>query len=204
VHRPNLAPGRAAPRLRTSSPRGCVAHPLTERFRQLKAPSFRTSTSSTVTAAAPLSGGNNGLSSSQTSSKNPGAHWPPEFYADFTSRVWITYRSHFYPIRDSSLTVLEREQAEAASGWSSNADFLQSAVETLVVRWREGVDERRGLGLHATNGSIVTCDGTHTSTFRARYVKISFVSSYLLTSPKNGGVPLNLCIPPIMRPTSRY
>jgi cysteine protease ATG4 len=80
-----------------------------------RAASFRTSTSSTVTAATPLSGGNNGLSSSQTSSKNPGAHWPPEFYADFTSRVWITYRSHFYPIRDSSLTVLEREQAEAAA-----------------------------------------------------------------------------------------
>ncbi|KAN0134671.1 hypothetical protein V8E53_007456 [Lactarius tabidus] len=79
-----------------------------------RAPSFRNSTSSTVTAAAPLSGGNNGLSSSQTSSKNPGAHWPPEFYADFTSRVWITYRSHFYPIRDSSLTVLEHEQTEAA------------------------------------------------------------------------------------------
>jgi cysteine protease ATG4 len=44
-----------------------------------RAASFRTSTSSTVTTAAPLGGGNNGLSSSQTSSKNPGAHWPPEF-----------------------------------------------------------------------------------------------------------------------------
>ena len=75
-----------------------------------RAPSFRTSTSSTVMASP------NTLSSPQTSSnKNPGAHWPPEFYADFTSRVWITYRSHFYPIRDSSLTVLEREQAEAAA-----------------------------------------------------------------------------------------
>ncbi|KAH9020204.1 hypothetical protein EDB85DRAFT_532534 [Lactarius pseudohatsudake] len=77
-----------------------------------RASSFRTTTSSTVTAA-PIS--SNALSSSQTSSsKNPAAHWPPEFYADFTSRVWITYRSHFHPIRDSSLTVLEREQVEAA------------------------------------------------------------------------------------------
>ncbi|KAH9016405.1 hypothetical protein EDB83DRAFT_2508558 [Lactarius deliciosus] len=77
-----------------------------------RASSFRTTTSSTVTAA-PI--GSNTLSSSQTSSsKNPAAHWPPEFYADFTSRVWITYRSHFHPIRDSSLTVLEREQVEAA------------------------------------------------------------------------------------------
>ena len=77
-----------------------------------RASSFRNSTSSTVTASP---GGSNALSSSQTSSKNLGAHWPPEFYADFTSRVWITYRSHFHPIRDSSLTVLEREQAEAAA-----------------------------------------------------------------------------------------
>ena len=48
-------------------------------------------------------------------SRHQGAHWPPEFYADFTSRVWITYLSHFYPIRDSSLTVLKREQAGAAA-----------------------------------------------------------------------------------------
>ena len=79
-----------------------------------RAPSFRTSASSSAISS-PV-GGNNALSPSQTSSnKNPGAHWPPEFYADFTSRVWITYRSHFYPIRDSSLTILEREQAEAAA-----------------------------------------------------------------------------------------
>ncbi|KAN0141543.1 hypothetical protein V8E53_000005 [Lactarius tabidus] len=62
--------------------------------------SSRTPTSSMVMAAA-LLGGNNALSSSQTSSKNPGAYWPPEFYADLTSRVWITHRSHFHPIPDS-------------------------------------------------------------------------------------------------------
>jgi cysteine protease ATG4 len=95
-------------------PRGCIADFLTSgSVNSRRAPSFCTSTSSTLTAASPV--GNNGLSSSQTSSKNPGAHWPPEFYADFTSRVWITYRSHFYPIRDSSPTVLEGEQAEDAA-----------------------------------------------------------------------------------------
>jgi cysteine protease ATG4 len=79
-----------------------------------RASSLRTSTSSNVTTTP---GENNDLSSSQISlsSKHPGAHWPPEFYADFTSRVWITYRSHFHPIRDSSLSALEREQAEAAA-----------------------------------------------------------------------------------------
>lgn len=37
------------------------------------------------------------------------------FFADFTSRVWITYRSNFQTIYDSSLAVLEREQAEVAA-----------------------------------------------------------------------------------------
>jgi cysteine protease ATG4 len=97
-------------------PPGDPASPVLSRSGSVnsrRASSFRTSISSTVTAT-PVSG--NALSSSQTSSsKNPAAHWPPEFYADFTSRVWVTYRSHFYPLRDSSLTVLEREQAEAAA-----------------------------------------------------------------------------------------
>ena len=41
--------------------------------------------------------------------KNPGAQWPPGFYADFTSRVWLMYRSHFTPIRDQTLAQLEAE-----------------------------------------------------------------------------------------------
>ena len=36
------------------------------------------------------------------------AYSPPEFYADFTSRVWITYHVHLHPIRDSSLTASKR------------------------------------------------------------------------------------------------
>lgn len=41
--------------------------------------------------------------------RNPGAHWPPVFYSDFTSRIWCTYRSHYTPIRDQSLAHLEAE-----------------------------------------------------------------------------------------------
>lgn len=38
---------------------------------------------------------------------DPGAAWPPAFYADFTSRVWLTYRSHLpSPIRDARLADL--------------------------------------------------------------------------------------------------
>ena len=82
------------------------------------------------------------VSSPQTSSnKNPGAHWPSEFYADFTSRVWITFCSHFYPIQDSSLTVVEREQTEAAAAGVTNTDLIQPSIKTLVARRREGMDE---------------------------------------------------------------
>lgn len=33
--------------------------------------------------------------------------WPPAFYDDFTSRIWLTYRSHYSPLRDGALGNLE-------------------------------------------------------------------------------------------------
>jgi cysteine protease ATG4 len=67
-------------------PQRSVTDPLSQWFRHSRqAFSSRTSTSSIVTAAVTL-GGNDALSSSQTSSKNPGAYRPPEFYAGLTSR----------------------------------------------------------------------------------------------------------------------
>lgn len=34
------------------------------------------------------------------------ASWPPVFYEDFTSLIWLTYRSNYTPIRDTSLESL--------------------------------------------------------------------------------------------------
>ncbi|GLB41114.1 putative cysteine protease [Lyophyllum shimeji] len=77
-----------------------------------RASSLRSSTSSLGKSTSTLDG-----SSLATPSKhpNPGAHWPPVFYADFTSRVWLTYRSHFTPIRDGRLADLSEEGSDAGA-----------------------------------------------------------------------------------------
>jgi cysteine protease ATG4 len=64
--------------------------------------SFRSSTSSV--ASSELSQSTNSLSSKIP---NPAANWPPVFYIDFTSRIWLTYRSQFpVPIKDGRLADL--------------------------------------------------------------------------------------------------
>jgi len=75
--------------------------------------SFRSSTSSTASNA-DLS-----LSQSQGSSSkhpNPAANWPPVFYIDFTSRIWLTYRSQFStPIKDTRLADLTGDNWEVVA-----------------------------------------------------------------------------------------
>lgn len=71
--------------------------------------SFRSSTSSNHVADPQLS------QSQPGKHVNPAANWPPVFYADFTSRVWLTYRSQFTPIRDTRLADLDSGEEGAAS-----------------------------------------------------------------------------------------
>ncbi|CAA7266177.1 unnamed protein product [Cyclocybe aegerita] len=77
-------------------------------------PSFRSSTSSVLSTATTDSAVSLSQStstarhSSSKESRDPSANWPPAFYLDFTSRIWLTYRSHFgSPIKDSRLGDLE-------------------------------------------------------------------------------------------------
>ncbi|KAG9024241.1 Cysteine protease atg4 [Tulasnella sp. JGI-2019a] len=51
---------------------------------------------------------NNSLATSPNSSKGKDViSWPPEFYNDYTSCVWMTYRSQYVGIRDTTLAALE-------------------------------------------------------------------------------------------------
>ncbi|KAF8431945.1 peptidase family C54-domain-containing protein [Boletus edulis BED1] len=79
-----------------------------------RTPSFRSNSSSSATVSE--------LSQSQSPpGKNPAAHWPPVFYADFTSRIWLTYRSQFPPIRDSNLSSLDADLTPAVQAATSSS-----------------------------------------------------------------------------------
>ena len=73
-----------------------------------------------------------------SSSKNKAAHWSPEFYADFTSCVWFTYHFRFQPICDSSLAVLEREQAEVAVAAALRSPIPIPSSPPSKRRWPGG------------------------------------------------------------------
>ncbi|KAI0697475.1 hypothetical protein BC835DRAFT_1413706 [Cytidiella melzeri] len=77
--------------------------------------SFRSSPS---TSPADVHGADPSLSQSQPTpshvNKDPARNWPPVFYADFTSRIWLTYRSQFLPIRDITLEDLEAAAPDSA------------------------------------------------------------------------------------------
>ncbi|KZV75248.1 hypothetical protein PENSPDRAFT_673899 [Peniophora sp. CONT] len=104
-----------------------------------------------------------------------GKGWPPEFYNDFTSRVWLTYRSQFPPIRDTTLHALDMSGSDNASlissspsksrwawagfgerGWTSDAGWGcmlrtgQSLLANSLVHLHLGRDWRRPAGPQAT------------------------------------------------------
>jgi cysteine protease ATG4 len=103
IHHPGYEPPPPAP-----------PSPGAEKKRQSSASppvSFRSSTASTTFPESPLSQSTSSLAASSGKSVNansnkldPSANWRPAFDHDFTSRVWLTYRSQFsIPISDMRL-----------------------------------------------------------------------------------------------------
>jgi cysteine protease ATG4 len=98
--------------------------------------SFRSSTSSL--ASSELSQSTNSLSSK---TPNPAANWPPVFYIDFTSRIWLTYRSQFpVPIKDGRLADLcDTDGSGGGGGGGCNnepSEGLSAASSPTTVKSR--------------------------------------------------------------------
>ncbi|OSD05590.1 hypothetical protein PYCCODRAFT_1443018 [Trametes coccinea BRFM310] len=85
--------------------------------------SFRSSASSSLVApnsAPPDPSLSQSLPASAGPNKDPSKNWPPVFYSDFTSRIWLTYRSQFFPIRDTTLAALDAELSDNPTGVPSS------------------------------------------------------------------------------------
>ncbi|KAF9269781.1 hypothetical protein L218DRAFT_1072559 [Marasmius fiardii PR-910] len=79
--------------------------------------SLSSSVSTTSTTPTPSAASSSNL-------KHPGTNWPVEFYSDFTSKLWVTYRSQFTAIRDTSLSDLPLPSCETLG------DSTMSYVDT--------------------------------------------------------------------------
>ena len=80
-----------------------------------RSPSSRRSSGSSSHSHSTINTSQSGSSNKHTPS------WPPAFYSDFTSRIWLTYRSHYSPIRDVSLASLDAEPSEPSQLSSSQS-----------------------------------------------------------------------------------
>ncbi|KAH7271933.1 hypothetical protein B0J15DRAFT_162493 [Fusarium solani] len=89
--------------------------------------------------------------------------WPPQFMADFESRIWMTYRSEFEPIprstnpqATSSLSLSMRLKSQLGdqspfssdSGWGCMIRSGQSLLANTIGMIRLGRDWRRGQSPH--------------------------------------------------------
>lgn len=83
--------------------------------------------SSIRNSVASLRGATSSPEPSMAKQRDAAAGWPPVFYADFTSRIWCTYRSNYPPIRDHTLAQLELE----ANGQTQT----QSSVSQSPRKW---------------------------------------------------------------------
>ena len=163
--------------------------------------SFRSSSSSPAspTSAPP----DPSLSQSQPASanpKDPSKNWPPVFYSDFTSRIWLTYRSQFFPIRDTTLAALEAEVIESPNG-------LPSSPPQKRWNWplggEKGWTSDAGWGCMLRTGQSLLANALlHLHLGRGAQL---ILSSFSICSDifQTGGDRPTLFILPITRPTSK-
>ncbi|KAJ3776030.1 hypothetical protein FB446DRAFT_348957 [Lentinula raphanica] len=136
---------------------------------------------SSVTATPSASFYNPASSTSSTQSATykdvkPGANWPPDFYADFTSRIWLTYRSHFPPIRDSNLQELTPPACEPIMAPTVNAtpaspstlSSTSNASRRTSSRYTDSYKSDSSLSTSLSNASHTKGPSSPTSTMTNR------------------------------------
>ncbi|KIJ45041.1 hypothetical protein M422DRAFT_46858 [Sphaerobolus stellatus SS14] len=108
-----LHPGYEPPPIAPSSP---STPPPTRRdsIDSKRSPASRRSSSSSSHSYSTLN-----TPPSTSSSKHP-PPWPSAFYTDFTSRIWLTYRSSYAPIRDTALSSLDTDSEVSQLNSSQN------------------------------------------------------------------------------------
>lgn len=115
------------------------------------------------------------LNTSQSaSSSKHGPSWPAAFYSDFTSRIWLTYRSHYAPIRDVPLASLDAEPSESAQLSAS-----QSKRWNWPVGGEKGWTSDTGWGCMLRTGQSLLANAfIHLHLSRGAPRSVSYIPSY--------------------------
>ena len=155
-----------------SAPMVVPTHSMSSTRSRRNSGSFRSSASSISHLSTSSTTEQLSLSHSQSSvippsSKhlNPAANWPPAFYADFTSRVWLTYRSNFMPIRDTRLADLPHEASEVPSSpttvktkpwnWGSEKGWTSDSGWGCMLRTGQSLLASALVHLHLGRGMVI-------------------------------------------------
>ncbi|KAL1714431.1 peptidase family C54-domain-containing protein [Schizophyllum commune] len=102
------------------------------------------SASSVVLAGGVVLGVDPSLSPTSIEAIAAASGWPQEFFSDFASRLWLTYRSGFAPIRDMALEELEPVRSEPSKGALSTL--------TSALTGRRGLTSDAGWGCMLRTG----------------------------------------------------
>ncbi|KAJ6485935.1 hypothetical protein C8R45DRAFT_287290 [Mycena sanguinolenta] len=102
---------------------------------------------------------------SETQGQDLSHHWPPQFYSDFRSRVWCTYRREFEAINGGPRAFT------SDAGWGCMLRTGQSLLANALLTIHVGRDWRRPPGPPATRSSffLPTPNSSPKSTHRRKH-----------------------------------
>ncbi|KAJ7880280.1 hypothetical protein B0H14DRAFT_2707212 [Mycena olivaceomarginata] len=101
----------------------------------------------------------------ETTQQDPSHHWPPQFYSDFRSRVWCTYRREFEAMEGGP------RGFTSDAGWGCMLRTGQSLLANALLTIHVGRDWRRPPAPPATRSSffLPTPNSSPKSTHRRKH-----------------------------------